>query len=206
MKKIIISTTIALMSLSLVGCNSKNNSDINRIDELQTTINELQIKIDNLEEKTNKLTNKVDLKSYYERENSSVEISKSYLPNLEDYNEMIESLKEKFEAEGKTVIYPEKAIGNRVIILTTSTLIKNVSLSEFNNRFITEFECNASLYFNELGIDNSGNLSKTLSSNDVLIFTAREPEGIPSHYISWTELDGSTVYAPVLYNGKSDIN
>lgn len=208
MKKLALSIIISTMTLSLVGCGAKSNAEV---EEVNKKLEDAYSTIDKLEEKVNELSDKIDnsndikLQSYDgEEQEIAAQITISYLPNLDEYEKLIESFKEKIEAEGKTVIAPEKPSGNRVFIIRTIETIKDVTLNSLGDKFISDFGCNLEMYLNECGIENKGNLVSELSPNEVLIFTAYESEGIPSNYFSWTEPDGTTIYNAVSYDGSGE--
>lgn len=204
MKKLTLSIVVATMILSLVGCATKSNSEIN---EVNKKLEDAYATIDKLEEKINELDNYSDIKlQVYAGEGQGIaaQITISDLPSLENYEELIKSFKQKIESEGKTLIYPEEALGNRVFIIRTTETIKNITLNSLGDKFINEFECNIEMYLEEYGIENKGNLVSELNPDEVLIFTAHESEGIPSYYFSWTEPDGTIIYNTVGYDGTGE--
>lgn len=208
MKKLLLSVVIATIALSLTGCGTKSNAEL---DGVNKKLEDAYATIDKLEEKVNELSDKIDsysdakLHAYTgEEQEIAAQIIKSYLPNLDEYEELIESFKENIEAEGKTVIAPEKAAGNRVFIIRTNETIKDITFNSLGEKFINDFGCNIDMYLKECGIENKGNLVSELNSDEVLIFTAHESEGIPSGYFSWTEPDGTTIYNTVSYDGRGE--
>ena len=209
MKKLILSIIIATSIISLAGCSTKSNSEIN---ELNKKLEDAYITVDKLEQKVNELSKQIDesneirIKSYAsEKENVSAQISISYLSDYDKYEEVIESFKGKFADEGKTVIAPNKEpLGDRIFIIKTEETIKDITLNSLGSEFINDFGCNIEEYLNEYGVQNKGNLISELNKDEVLIFTAHESEGIPSCYFSWTEPDGTTIYNTVIYDGKGD--
>lgn len=208
MKKLTLSIVIATMILSLVECGTKSNSEIN---EINKKLEDSYDTIERLEEKVNELSGELDnssdikLQAYAgEGQEIVAQITISDLPSLENYEELIRSFKEKIEAEGKTLIYPEEASGNRVFIIRTTETIKDITLNSLGDKFINDFGCNIEMYLEEYGIENEGNLVSELNPDEVLIFTAHESEGIPSCYFSWTEPDGTTIYNTVSYDGTGE--
>ena len=132
------------------------------------------------------------------------ELLKGNGSGFDKYEELIESVKEKAKAEGKTVIANEKIAGERVFIIRTTETIKDITLNSLGDKFIGDFGCNIEMYLEECGIENKGNLVSELKPDEVLIFTAHESEGIPSCYFSWTEPDGTTIYNTVSYDGSGE--
>lgn len=208
MKKLLLSVVIASMTLSLVGCGTKSNAEL---EEVNKKLEDAYATIDKLEEKVDELSGKINssgdikLQAYTgEGQEIAAQITISYLPTLDKYEELIESVKEKAKAEGKTVIAHEKIAGERVFIIRTTETIKDITLNSLGDKFIGDFGCNIEMYLEECGIENKGNLVSELKPDEVLIFTAHESEGIPSCYFSWTEPDGTTIYNTVSYDGSGE--
>lgn len=208
MKKLVLSIVIASMTLSLVGCGTKSNAEL---EEVNKKLEDAYATIDKLEEKVDELSGKINssgdikLQAYTgEGQEIAAQITISYLPTLDKYEELIESVKEKAKAEGKTVIAHEKIAGERVFIIRTTETIKDITLNSLGDKFIGDFGCNIEMYLEECGIENKGNLVSELKPDEVLIFTAHESEGIPSCYFSWTEPDGTTIYNTVSYDGSGE--
>lgn len=208
MKKITLSVVIVTILLSLVGCNTKSNSEI---EDLNKKLEDVYATIDKLEEKINELSGKLDnssdlkLEAYAGKgQEIAAQITISYLPISKNYEELIKSFKEKIEAEGKTLIYPKESSGDRVFIIRTNETIKDITLNSLDEKFINDFGGNIDMYLEKYGIENKGNLVSELNPEEVLIFTAHESEGIPSCYFSWTEPDGTTIYNAVGYDGSGE--
>ena len=208
MKKLVLSIVIASMTLSLVGCGTKSNTEL---EEVNKKLEDAYATIDKLEEKVDELSGKINssgdikLQAYTgEGQEIAAQITISYLPTLDKYEELIESVKEKAKAEGKTVIAHEKIAGERVFIIRTTETIKDITLNSLGDKFIGDFGCNIEMYLEECGIENKGNLVSELKPDEILIFTAHESEGIPSCYFSWTEPDGTTIYNTVSYDGSGE--
>lgn len=206
MKRLMISAMITIMIVSLTGCNKESNT---QLDEVNKKLADACEAIDELEEKVNELSNKIDnssemkLEAYAGKNHElSAKITISYLPNSSEYNNLIESIKEKAKSEGKTVIAPQKTGNDRVFIIRTNETIKDITLNSLGDKFISDFGCNIDKYLDECGIENKGNILSELNSDEILIFTAHESEGIPSSYFSWTEPDGTIIYNTVSYSGS----
>ena len=206
MKKLLLSVVIASMTLSLIGCGTKSNAEL---EEVNKKLEDAYATIDKLEEKVDELSDKIDnssnikLQAYAgEGQEIAAQITISYLSTFDKYEELIESVKEKAKAEGKTVIANEKIAGERVFIIRTTETIKDITINSLGDEFISDFGCNLEMYLKEYGIKNKGNLVSELKPDEVLIFTAHESEGIPSCYFSWTEPDGTTIYNTVQYDGS----
>lgn len=205
MKKLVLSIVIASMTLSLVGCGTKSNTEL---EEVNKKLEDAYATIDKLEEKVDELSDKIDnssnikLQAYAgEGQEIAAQITISYFSDSGVYEELIE----KVESEGKKVIIPENTLGgSRIFIIRTTETIKDITLNPLGDKFIGDFGCNIEMYLEECGIENKGNLVSELKPDEILIFTAHESEGIPSCYFSWTEPDGTTIYNTVSYDGSGE--
>lgn len=205
MKKLVLSIVIASMTLSLVGCGTKSNAEL---EEVNKKLEDAYATIDKLEEKVDELSGKINssgdikLQAYTgEGQEIAAQITISYFADSGVYEELIE----KVESEGKKVIIPENTLGgSRIFIIRTTETIKDITLNSLGDKFIGDFGCNIEMYLEECGIENKGNLVSELKPDEVLIFTAHESEGIPSCYFSWTEPDGTTIYNTVSYDGSGE--
>lgn len=209
MKRLALSIIITTMALSLVGCGTKSNTELEelnkKLEDTYSIIDKLEAKVDELSDKIDN-TNNIEVKSYAgEEEEIAAKITVSYLPSSDKYEELIESFKEKAKAEGKTLVVPDKIpSGDRVFIMRTTETIMDITLNSLGEKFINDFGCNIDKYLEECGIENKGNLVSELNPDEILIFTAHESEGIPSCYFSWTEPDGTTIYNTVSYDGSGE--
>lgn len=205
MKRLALSIVIASMTLSLVACGTKSNTEL---EEVNKKLEDAYATIDKLEEKVDELSDKIDnssnikLQAYAgEGQEIAAQITISYFADSGVYEELIE----KVESEGKKVIIPENTLGgSRIFIIRTTETIKDITLNSLGDKFIGDFGCNIEMYLEECGIENKGNLVSELKPDEVLIFTAHESEGIPSCYFSWTEPDGTTIYNTVSYDGSGE--
>ena len=207
MKKFVLSVVIASMTLSLVGCGTKSNAEL---DEVNKKLEDSYATIDKLEEKVDELSDKINssgdikLQAYTGKEQDiAAKITIGYLNDSNKYEKLVESIKEKAKAEGKTVIAKEKIEGERVFIIRTTETIKDITLNSLGDRFGSDFG-NVEKYIKECGIENKGNLISELKPDEILIFNTHETEGLPTNYFSWTEPDGTTIYNAVSYDGSGE--
>lgn len=207
MKKLVLNIVIASMTLSLVGCGTKSNVEL---EEVNKKLEDAYATIDKLEEKVDELSDKIDnssnvkLQAYASEEQEiAAQINISYLPTTGNYEELIESVKENAKAEGKTVIVGEGIGGDRVFIIRTTETIKDITLNSLGDKFIGDFGCNLEMYLNECGIENKGNLLSELNPDEILIFTAKEGR-IPNSYFCWTEPNGTIVYNAVVEHSSGE--
>ena len=207
MKKFVLSVVIASMTLSLVGCGTKSNAEL---DEVNKKLEDSYATIDKLEEKVDELSDKINssgdikLQAYTGKgQDIAAQITISYLNDSNKYEKLVESIKEEAKAEGKTVIAKEKIEGERVFIIRTTETIKDITLNSLGDRFGSDFG-NVENYIKECGIENKGNLISELKPDEILIFNTHETEGLPTNYFSWTEPDGTTIYNAVSYHGSEE--
>ena len=207
MKKFVLSVVIASMTLSLVGCGTKSNAEL---DEVNKKLEDSYATIDKLEEKVDELSDKINssgdikLQAYTGKgQDIAAQITISYLNDSNKYEKLVESIKEEAKAEGKTVIAKEKIEGERVFIIRTTETIKDITLNSLGDRFGSDFG-NVENYIKECGIENKGNLISELKPDEILIFNTHETEGLPTNYFSWTEPDGTTIYNAVSYHGSGE--
>ena len=208
MKKFVLSVVIASMTLSLVGCGTKSNAEL---DEVNKKLEDSYATIDKLEEKVDELSDKINssgdikLQAYKGKgQDIAAQISHmGYVYNLDDYEKLVESIKEKAKAEGKTVIAKEKMEGETVFVIRTTETIKDITLNSLGDRFGSDFG-HVDNYIKKCGIENKGNLISELQPDEILIFNTHETEGLPTNYFSWTEPDGTTIYNAVSYHGSEE--
>ena len=214
MKKLVLSIVIASMTLSLVGCGTKSKAqleEINRkLENSYETINKLEEQVNELsnrlQQQTNELSNRiydcdnVEL-GYYNKNDGVVEIGIGYLPD--NYQERYEELIQELESEGKTVIAPEEAYGQRVFIIEAKETLRNITYSDICDDFMyagCEVDIEKSIM--KHGLSNNGNLAKKLEPGETLVFAVHESEGIPMGYFYWTEESGKIVYKSVVFDGS----
>ena len=207
MKKLVLSVAIASMTLSLVGCGTKSNVELEKVnkklEDSYATIHKLEEKVDELSDKINS-SGDIKLQKYTGKgQDIAAKITISYLNDSNKYEKLVESIKEKAKAEGKTVIAKEKIEGERVFIIRTTETIKDITLNSLGDRFGSDFG-NVENYIKECGIENKGNLISELKPDEILIFNTHETEGLPTNYFSWTEPDGTTIYNAVSYDGSGE--
>lgn len=208
MKKFVLSVVIASMTLSLVGCGTKSNAELEKVnkklEDSYATIDKLEEKVDELSDKINS-SGDIKLQAYTGKgQDIAAQISHmGYVYNLDDYEKLVESVKEKAKAEGKTVIAKEKMEGETVFVIRTTETIKDITLNSLGDRFGSDFG-HVDNYIKECGIENKGNLISELKPDEILIFNTHETEGLPTNYFSWTEPDGTTIYNAVSYHGSGE--
>lgn len=94
MKKLVLSIVIASMTLSLVGCATKSNAELEevnkKLEDAYATIDKLEEKVDELSDKINS-SGDIKLQAYTgEGQEIAAQITISYLPTLDKYEELIE--------------------------------------------------------------------------------------------------------------------
>lgn len=198
MKRTIISIITATLLISLTGCSNNREETYNKINNLESKIDELSSKID--------LYQQLNLESY-DKDYSTLEIRTGYVANEGDYRETVSSLSKKYQAEGKTVIAKDSYSGNRIFILQAPQRIKN--LTSFNTSGYDTIEWGLSdddlmRLINIANIEHPGDLKKNLNPGEVLIFSTDESEGLSSSGFFWTEPDGTTLYNFCSYDGSGE--
>ena len=194
MKKLRVSLIILATVFSLVGCNSKNSSELEAVqknlDNVSATIKSLEEKVEELSTKLEKTQTNEATIEHYSPENTSVQIGSSYVGRFKNYDEAMEYYKTKIEAEGKKVIFRSEYGGERIIVLRTTEKITNISKGVTSNLDISEL--------------TDGDLLKELNPDEVFVFTIDEKNEYPADYFSWTEPDGRIIYKVTKFNGKGD--
>ena len=128
------------MTLSLVGCGTKSNAELEKVnkklEDSYATIDKLEEKVDELSDKINS-SGDIKLQAYTGKgQDIAAQISHmGYVYNLDDYEKLVESVKEKAKAEGKTVIAKEKMEGETVFVIRTTETIKDITLNSLGDRF-----------------------------------------------------------------------
>lgn len=213
MKKIALSIIIATMTLSLVGCDSKSSSKLDKVTkELENSyvkINELTEQVNKLSEELQQQTNEVYDKIYdfdnlelgsYDKNDGIVEIRVSYLQD--DYQKSYEAYIRKLESQGKTVIAPKEIKGQALFTIQTNEILKNVTYYENCDDFMDACGMDIEKSIMKHGLSNNGNLAKELKPGEILVFALHESEGIPTGYFYWTEESGKVVYNTVSFDGS----
>lgn len=196
MKKLFLSVVIATITLSLVGCGTKSNSeleDVNKqLENAYSTIDKLEAKVDELSDKVDYLSD-IDLE-YYNENNSVVKITRIGREFEEGY---YEELVKEYEAKGKKVIAPSEGGGNVFFIIEPTKEITNVTYSSYGDEFLDECEIKSEKYIKKYGLYNQGNLTEKLNSDEVLIIYGHGAS-LPMFYFYWTEDDGKVRYLNIL--------
>lgn len=203
-KKLMISVMLAALSMSqsvwgnnLAGTNQEQvvqtvpRETIYKLTAEMKRCGELKSKVwENLKASFKTISNDKEMPAALNKEIiGAVNIMKRGIPYQADENEIINKCLKEAGLEKNPATYKKlQEVPNTVIILYATQDAANIKVHTIDSEKLSECKWDFELYHKMYGSGKYEILKDKLKSDEVLIITCLEPEGIPLNYLTWDNM------------------